>query len=435
MSGSPAVLLRQGIAAARGGDKETARNLLTRVIEQDENNASAWLWLSGVVESLDDQQVCLENVLALDPHNEAAREGLQQVRSQKASSVYTPPLISESRSRGKPLTPAAVMLRGTRPEPEPPQAAPAIVSPLLSMMPQAGPESPQAQAEAEAALGEFDDETLCPYCAAPTRRQDKRCAACKGKLWRSSRRKTDGSYWFWMLMGGLILSLAGRVYLFAFQSWLALGPLAAKLETPEQLLWLYLGWPTLPPDVAEAITRRVPVMDFWLFVISLMVQLGLMVLLYRRWRPLYWIGVAAASINLVVALIQTVTNAGPLTLLSLLISIVLMLVLLRIEEDFIVEHERILCAPDKGLRSHSALYARGREYARQKMWALAAVHFQRATGSAPGNIAYHLALARAYVHLNRLERARSVLRGAERLEPENAQVRELTDLVRKLEAK
>jgi len=236
-------------------------------------------------------------------------------------------------------------------------------------------------------------------------------------------------------MGGLILSLAGRVYLFAFQSWLALGPLAAKLETPEQLLWLYLGWPTLPPDVAEAITRRVPVMDFWLFVISLMVQLGLIALLYRRWRPLYWIGVAAASINLVVALIQTVTNAGPLTLLSLLISIVLMLVLLRIEQDFIVEHERILCAPDKGLRSHSALYARGREYARQKMWALAAVHFQRATGSAPGNIAYHLALARAYVHLNRLERARSVLRGAERLEPENPQVRELVDLVRELEAK
>lgn len=436
MSGSSAVLLRQGIAAARGGDKETARNLLMRVIEQDENNASAWLWLSGVVESLDDQQVCLENVLALDPHNQAAREGLEQVRSQKASSVYTPPLISESRSKGKPLTPAAAMLRGTRPEPEPPQTAPATVSPLLSMMPQAGPESPEAQAEAEAALGEFDDEYLCPYCAAPTKHQDKRCAACKGKLWRSSRRKTDGSYWFWMLMGGLILSLAGRVYLFAFQSWLALGPLAARLETPEQLLWLYLGWPTLPPDVAEDITSRVPVMDFWLFVISLTVQMGLIALLYRRWRPLYWIGVVAAAISLVVALLQTLTNPGPLTLLSLLISIVLVLVLLRIEEDFIVEHERILCAPDKSLRTHSAFYARGREYARQKMWALAAVHFRRAIGGAPGIVAYHLALATAYIPLNRLERARSVLRGAERLEPENPQVRELADLIaQKLKAK
>jgi len=47
------------------------------------------------------QQICLENVLALDPHNEAARQGLKQVRSQKAALVYTPPLISESRSRGK----------------------------------------------------------------------------------------------------------------------------------------------------------------------------------------------------------------------------------------------------------------------------------------------------------------------------------------------
>jgi len=436
MSGSSAVLLRQGIAAARHGDKETARNLLMRVIEQDENNASAWLWLSGVVESLDDQQVCLENVLALDPHNETARDGLEQVRRQKASSVYTPPLISESRSRGKPLTPAAAMLRGDRPEPEPPQAAPAIVSPLLSMMPQARPESPEAQAEAEAALGEFDDEYLCPYCAAPTKHQDKQCAACKGKLWRSSRRKTDGSYWFWMLMGGLILSLVGRVYLFAFQSWLALGPLAARLETPEQLLWLYLGWPTLPPDVAEAITRRVPVMDFWLFVISLTVQMGLIALLYRRWRPLYWIGVVVAAISLVVALIQTLTDPGPLTLLSLLISIVLILVLLRIEEDFIVEYERILCAPDKSLRTHSAFYARGREYARQKMWALAAVHFRRAIGGAPGIVAYHLALATAYISLNRLERARSVLRGAERLEPENPKVRELADLIaQKLKAK
>jgi Flp pilus assembly protein TadD len=76
------------------------------------------------------------------------------------------------------------------------------------------------------------------------------------------------------------------------------------------------------------------------------------------------------------------------------------------------------------MRTHSAFYARGREYARQKMWALAAIHFRRAIGGAPGIAAYHLALATAYISLNRLERARSVLRGAEQLEPENPQVRE-----------
>jgi tetratricopeptide (TPR) repeat protein len=430
VAGEPSNLLRQGIAAARAGDKETARNLLMRAVEQDENNASAWLWLSGVVEGLDDRQVCLENVLALDPNNQAARQGLEWIHGQKAASVYVPPLISESRSTGKPLTPAAAILRGAQPEPEAPlPAAPAIVSPLLSIVPQPGPESPEAAVEAETAPGEFDDEYLCPYCAAPTKHEDKRCAACKGRLWKSSRRRTDGSYWFWILMGGLILSLVGRVYLFALQSWLALGPLAARLETPEQVLWLYLGRPTLPPDVAGAITSRVPVIDFWSFIASLTAQMGLIALLYLRWRPLYWIGVAVASINLVYSLIQTLTFASPLTLLSLGVAVVLILVLLRIEEDFIVEHDRILCAPDKGVRTHSAFYARGRGYARQKMWALAAIHFRRATGNAPGVVAYQLALATAYIHLNRLERARSVLRGAERLAPDHPDVRELADLL------
>src|SRR5512136_3034708 len=69
-------LLRQGIAAARDGQTETARRLLTQVVEQDERNAAAWLWLSGVVESLDDKQVCLENVLTLEPGNQAAQAGL-----------------------------------------------------------------------------------------------------------------------------------------------------------------------------------------------------------------------------------------------------------------------------------------------------------------------------------------------------------------------
>jgi len=429
MSANPADLLRQGITAARAGDKETARNLLMRVVQQDERNATAWLWLSGVVESRDDREVCLENVLALDPQNQAARQGLEWLRSQPAASVYVPPLISESQSRGQPLTPAAAILRGSLSEPESPQAAPAIVSPLLSVMPKAEPESPQSLADAEAALVEFDDEYLCPYCAAPTKHKDKRCAVCKGKLWKSSRRKTDGSYWFWMLMGGLILSLVGRVYLFAFQSWRALGPLAARIETLDQLFGLYLGRPTLPPDVAEAITSRVPVQDFWLFAAVLAVQVGLIALLYLRWRPLYWIGVAVAAINLVFSLIQTLTDASQLTLLSLGIAAVLILVLLQIEQDFIVEYERILCAPDKGVRSHSAFYTRGRAYARKKMWALAAVHFRRAIGSAPGILTYHLALAAAYIHLNRLERAQSVLRGAQRLAPDHPDVHELADLI------
>jgi Tfp pilus assembly protein PilF len=41
-------LLRQGITAAKQGDKTRAREILLRVIELDEKSEPAWLWLSGV---------------------------------------------------------------------------------------------------------------------------------------------------------------------------------------------------------------------------------------------------------------------------------------------------------------------------------------------------------------------------------------------------
>jgi len=87
-------LLQQGIAAAKSGQKETARRLLTQVVEQDENNLTAWLWLSGVVERLDDKQVCLENVLTLDPNNQFAHKGLNQIQAQKGTSAARTPMTS-----------------------------------------------------------------------------------------------------------------------------------------------------------------------------------------------------------------------------------------------------------------------------------------------------------------------------------------------------
>jgi tetratricopeptide (TPR) repeat protein len=70
-------LLKQGIAAARNGRKAEAREKLLLVVELDDHNEQAWLWLSGVVETDIDRRVCLENVLALNPDNAAAQKGLR----------------------------------------------------------------------------------------------------------------------------------------------------------------------------------------------------------------------------------------------------------------------------------------------------------------------------------------------------------------------
>jgi hypothetical protein len=45
-------------------------------VEIDQYNEQAWLWLSAVVDSPEEQRTCLENVLAINPANERARQGL-----------------------------------------------------------------------------------------------------------------------------------------------------------------------------------------------------------------------------------------------------------------------------------------------------------------------------------------------------------------------
>jgi tetratricopeptide (TPR) repeat protein len=82
-----AELLRRGIAAAKAGRKQKARQALLRVTELDERSEQAWLWLSGVVESLEDRRACLENVLAINPENPHAQAGLRWLDQQTPAST------------------------------------------------------------------------------------------------------------------------------------------------------------------------------------------------------------------------------------------------------------------------------------------------------------------------------------------------------------
>jgi len=86
-----AELLRRGIAAAKAGRTQEARQALLRVTELDERNEQAWLWLSGVVESFEDRRVCMENVLAINPDNGHAQAGLAWLDQQ----APTPPATQE----------------------------------------------------------------------------------------------------------------------------------------------------------------------------------------------------------------------------------------------------------------------------------------------------------------------------------------------------
>ena len=69
------------VQAIRMGDREEGRRLLEEVLETDENNQEVWLWLTAVVDTDEDREVCLENVLALNPNNALAKRSLDALRA------------------------------------------------------------------------------------------------------------------------------------------------------------------------------------------------------------------------------------------------------------------------------------------------------------------------------------------------------------------
>ncbi|MGD8623482.1 MAG: roadblock/LC7 domain-containing protein [Anaerolineae bacterium] len=74
--------LKAGIGAARQGKKGLARRLLHKVTELDPAREETWLWLASVASDSQEAHAYLETVLALNPNNRQAREGLRWVERQ-----------------------------------------------------------------------------------------------------------------------------------------------------------------------------------------------------------------------------------------------------------------------------------------------------------------------------------------------------------------
>lgn len=74
-------LLRQAMEAARAGEREAALSFVKEVLEEDEENAKAWLLLARLTDNEDERRIALTTVLALDPDNAKARELLDKLES------------------------------------------------------------------------------------------------------------------------------------------------------------------------------------------------------------------------------------------------------------------------------------------------------------------------------------------------------------------
>lgn len=81
-------LTSSGIQALKAGERERARQVLAAALLRDRANLTAWLWLSGAVETDAERQACLEQVLRIDPLHPAAVRGLALL-AQRRQAVET----------------------------------------------------------------------------------------------------------------------------------------------------------------------------------------------------------------------------------------------------------------------------------------------------------------------------------------------------------
>jgi hypothetical protein len=424
-------LLRAGIAATKAGRSEQARQALMRVVEVDENNVQAWLWLSAVVDNPTDQLTCLENVLTLDPGNKHAQAGLARLKQDGSGpDISPPPQPAET-------TPTATQVTGT----DSPPSSKSSAKPARdrrsssSKYKRLSPHSSSAQASTAkpaylmeddvpepvpaAPKDVFADKYLCPYCAAKTQPDDVRCKACGGELWLKVPKLQETSTLYKWVVGLQIFNLITHpvVTFLLFSAFVfVLSLMSDEFE--------FASLSSVPIGCASIV-----------FLIHSILLIGLL----QRWRPFFyllllssilWLGCSGGAIAMRFSLgeIQSIFDLVYLGVQASLV-IAQFFMVLNIGDDFTFDKYRILLEVDSGVKTGGDLLKRGQRYAERKMWGKAAIHFRQATYKLYENLETHLSLAVAYINLKLYDQAEKPLARARELSSGSFRVEKLQALL------
>lgn len=415
------VLFSKAIAAAEIGEHEQARELLTQVVERDETNLDAWLWLSRMVDTQEDQEVCYENVLALEPDNDEIAEKLATLRQAREAAnvnLWAGVEAPEETSRVAPTLASAVL-------------GEAYIQKHTTVVPEPEPEKPSVSAQLWA---KYDDELLCPYCATPTEYDDRRCTACGNPLWIKIRRREERSVLLWMLISlqafSTVMSALGPILILYFISE------RIDLRDFTKLFGIYFGiLGDIPPGIAAEALALLPRTVFFLAWIPVAISAAYTVALYLRWTPIFYLLLGNAVLSLLASIIGLVIFASQGLfaifggIFGVLVSVVTFVIVLKLEDDFKKNKWRILLKVDGDIKDGMAFLIRGRRYADQKMWARAAVHFRRAAALLPYQTDGHIAAATSCIRLKDYALAGHILKNAQEIDPEDARIAELIALL------
>ncbi len=411
-------LLKAGIAAAKAKQKEQARELLMQVLDVDEENAIAWLWLSSVMGTLEEQEICLENVLAIDPNHKAAQQGLAILRKKISGGQQisnktepSPPPQKESRPRSGTSRYNRIS-SGTMPT-----ASKKSTKKRLSTRSYKAGSPPPAKKKSgtpdylvnytpspyEASLDASDDilsnELACPYCAALTEAEDKRCKTCDKKLWISvPRNKTPSKLY------NSIKAVQGGTLTFLFIATILL--VGQGLED---------GKPLTESLMAAIIPAPI-------LIYLTVVQIGLL----KRWKIIWFLYLVQSIFLLALFFIGGFLYG---TRCFIVIALAQFFRVLTVGDDFTFDKYRVLLRSDRGVKTAMGFMGKGNYYFKRKMWAMAVVHYRQAAYRMSNNIKPQLGLIECYLKLNLYDKIDEPLAKAKSINKNDPTLKELIQII------
>ena len=381
-------MLREAIQAIRAGDRSRGRRLLLDVVRADERNEPAWLWLSDALDDPADQVMALENALALNPGNTAARQRLatlQPASSGEAGAADQPALARPTPAEPEPT-----------PEPEP---------------------APEPGLALTMGFDPDDDPLQCPYCGKLTAEADHRCPHCRRSLlapgpWRA------GCYLF-----SLLILMGLNVQLALLEGVLPLVAAALTEAGLEELLaFARLG------DGLVSVPFSVLLLRFVLLG-------GVLALLLNDAGLAYLAGAVVLTLDVATHLAAAWFHRLPdpvwMANLGLSGAALALTVGALISQQF--ARRRLFTQLDRDVHGGLEFHRRGQEHLRHGRVALAIQHFQKAVMLEPKATGYYKDLAAAQARLGRWRKARQALQAGQRRAPDDPEfARRLAEVERQL---
>lgn len=417
-------LLEQGISAAITGRRDEARTLLTQVVEADDGNEQAWLWLAGLVEAPEEIRTCLENVLHLNPDNIKAQQGLVWL---------------EQRHGTRPVADGDVI------DILPAQSAPAAGDPAVPAAPLPRDMPDPAAVLAVAELAALD--AACPYCGTAAPPEAKRCPSCGKQLMERAAGNQKRSKALTTLGGlavvGGIFSLLGAALVVAMLVMLQQNRgfygmrIADFTRAGVSIASLYsrllggVGYAVFQLVIARGLFQR----KRWAWIVTAILQVLqllaalLVVVFFSALSRMVLVGLPGGTSQSSAPL-----GSAVFTLIALLVFVpqitALLLLFLSYGDIFAPMQRQVLCL---GVVSPAKHYNNGLDYKNRGMWYMAAQEWAAAVKHAPLEPNFLHALGLAFVQLKQFDRARITLDFARQVAPADAAIIDSRILVDQIE--